>query len=305
MISLIIPVLNAEKYIEKLLEKIFSQTVVPDEIIILDSESEDRTIDICKKYDRVRVIDIKRKDFDHGGTRHIGFQNAKGEYCFMMSQDALPADDKCFEKMLSAFENDGIVMATARQIPYEDASLIEKLTREFNYPDRNIFKDKSMQETLGVKTFFFSDVCSVYKKDVYFELGGYDVPTLICTDMIMAAKAINAGYKTAYMGCAEVYHSHNYTLTQQYKRNFDVAADMKINHKYFENVSDTSEGVKMVFYVLKKLISKLHFITAVYYCFECAAKLFGNRAGKRYESLSKEKILKKTTNKAYWLKKYS
>ncbi|MBQ8613474.1 MAG: glycosyltransferase, partial [Ruminiclostridium sp.] len=71
MISLIIPVLNAEKYIEKLLEKIFSQTVVPDEIIILDSESEDRTIDICKKYDRVRVIDIKRKDFDHGGTRHI------------------------------------------------------------------------------------------------------------------------------------------------------------------------------------------------------------------------------------------
>ena len=299
-LSLIIPTLNAESCINSLLEKVYTQTIVPNEVIILDSESDDKTVECCKKFDNVKVINIKRKDFDHAGTRHIGFENANGDFCFVMSQDVTLYDEFYFERMLEPFADPEVAMVTARQMPYPDAPLTEKITREFNYPDYDMVKDKSMKSELGVKTYFFSDVCSAYRKDVYFELGGYEIPALICNDMIIASKAINAGYKIAYASNAKVYHSHKYTFSQQYKRNFDVAADMTINSAYFEGVSDTKEGVKMVIAVLKKLIKGLHFITAVYYCFECAAKLFGNKAGKNYKKLSKEKLLKKTSNRNYW-----
>lgn len=300
MISLIIPTLNAEKYMKLLLDKLCSQTVIPDEIIVLDSESDDKTVEICEQYSNVKVINIKRKDFDHGGTRHAGFVEAQGDFCFVMSQDALPVDDLYIESMLSAFDNPEVVMATGRQVPYPDATCIEKLTREYNYPDVNIIKDNSSIRTMGIKAYFFSDVCSAYRKDAYFKLGGYETPSLICTDMVMSAKAINAGYKVAYVGKAKVYHSHKYTLSQQYRRNFDVAADMSINEKLFLGVSDTKEGIKMVKHVLKELIKGMHFLIAFYYCIDCGAKLFGNRAGKKYKKYNKKQLLKRTGNKNYW-----
>ncbi|MBQ9314996.1 MAG: glycosyltransferase family 2 protein [Clostridia bacterium] len=302
-ISFIIPTLNAEKYIDKLIKRLLSQTIQIQEIILLDSESDDKTVEIANKYDKVRIVRIERKNFDHGGTRNIGFEEAVGDIVFVMSQDALPCDKYYVENMLSALKEPGVVMATARQVPYPDAPRIEKITRAYNYSDKTIIKDISMLDKLGVKTFFFSDVCSAYKKNVYFELGGYETPALICNDMVMASKALHAGYSTAYKADAKVFHSHKYTLKQQYKRNFDTAADMLINKDYFDNASDTKEGIKMVKYVLIKLIKGLHFITAFYYCIECAAKLFGNRSGKKYESMSKEKILKRTTNKSYWYRK--
>lgn len=302
-ISVIIPTLNAEKYIDKLLRRLLSQSVLVHEIILLDSESDDKTVEIAEKYDKVRVVNIERKTFDHGGTRNIGFEKAEGDIVFVMSQDALPCDKYYIEKMLEAIREPGVVMVTARQVPYPDATRIEKITRFYNYSDKTIVKDISMLDTLGVKTFFFSDVCSAYIKSIFFELGGYETPALICNDMVMASKALHAGYKTAYKAEAQVFHSHRYTLRQQYKRNFDTAADMLINKDYFDGASDTKEGIKMVKYVLSKLIKKLHFITAVYYCIECAAKLFGNRAGKKYKRLSKESILKRTTNKNYWFRK--
>lgn len=77
-ISLVIPTLNAEDCIESLLRKLLSQTRVPDEIVVVDSSSMDRTADIVRNLSQanscieLKVID--RKDFDHGGTRDDAFR---------------------------------------------------------------------------------------------------------------------------------------------------------------------------------------------------------------------------------------
>ena len=65
-LSLIIPTLNAEKDICPLIDSLKKQTIVPDEIIIVDSESEDATVETVRKYPEVRLIRIKRKEFDLG-----------------------------------------------------------------------------------------------------------------------------------------------------------------------------------------------------------------------------------------------
>ena len=98
-ISVIIPVLNAEKYIKALLDALFEQTVKPDEIVVVDSESEDRTTLICSQYANVRIILIKRKDFDHGKTRDMALRTCDSDYILFITQDAYPKDEYCLNHL--------------------------------------------------------------------------------------------------------------------------------------------------------------------------------------------------------------
>ena len=51
---------------------------------------------------------------------------------------------------------------------------------------------------LGIKTFFCSNVCAAYRREIYEELGGFVKHTIFNEDMIYAAKAVEAGYAIAY-----------------------------------------------------------------------------------------------------------
>ena len=76
MISVIIPTLNAQKYIEKLIDKLKAQKLEQElEIIIIDSSSDDKTVQIARDAG-ARVLEINRDEFDHGGTRNLGWRSA-------------------------------------------------------------------------------------------------------------------------------------------------------------------------------------------------------------------------------------
>ncbi|MCI6586375.1 MAG: glycosyltransferase, partial [Oscillibacter sp.] len=76
-ISLIIPTLNAGKELGALLAALRAQTVPPDEIIVVDSASEDDTRSVAEAAGAI-FIPIARKDFDHGGTRHMALMRSTG-----------------------------------------------------------------------------------------------------------------------------------------------------------------------------------------------------------------------------------
>ncbi len=300
-ISVIIPTLNAEKNIDNLIKKLRTQTTTPDEIIVIDSESDDHTADICKKYKDINFIEIKRKNFDHGGTRDLAFRKSKGDIVLFITQDAEPTDEYYIEKLIEPFKDENVAMTTGRQVARNDASNIERLTREFNYPDTNYVRTKEDISTLGIKTFFVSDVCAAYRRKDYIDVGGFKNPIIISEDMIIAADFIHADKKIAYVADAKVIHSHNYTLKQQFVRNFDTGVVMKMYEDKFTNISAQMEGIKMVKVILKKLIASGSFFQAFYYCLECGAKLLGNRLGDNYTKLSNKMILKCTMSKNFWL----
>mgnify|MGYP000021484220 FL=1 len=92
-VSLVIPTLDAESDIEELLHRIYRQTRRPDEVIVVDSSSSDRTVDIVKSFEWVRLISIERSEFDHGLTRDMALRESSGDIVCFMTQDAVPADD--------------------------------------------------------------------------------------------------------------------------------------------------------------------------------------------------------------------
>lgn len=281
MISVIIPTLNAENEIYKLISKLNSQTKRPDEIIVVDSESEDDTVKICRQFENVHCISVKRSDFDHGKTRDFALRESKGEYIVFMTQDAIPYDDLLIEKIIKPFlQDDRIGIVSARQIPKENASQYEKLIRKYNYPSESYIRKKEDISTLGIKAFFSSDVCSAYRRTYYFDCGGFEYPLKTNEDMFMSAAMLRKNYRIMYCADAIVYHSHNFTLKQQYMRNYIQGYEIEKHKELLENVSINNEGKKLAKVVSSELLKRGYIFSFVRFGFDCCARFLGNKNGK-------------------------
>lgn len=300
-VSVVIPTLNAERFIEPLLKKLSEQTVAVNEIVVIDSESGDRTVDVVKSFENVVLVNVERKSFNHGGTRDFALKKTTGDIVLFLTQDAIPVDEYYVERLIAPFaEDEFIAMSSGRQVARPNASLIEKLNRQFNYSESVFVRSKEDLPRLGVKTFFSSDCCSAYRRSAYEKIGGFDKDILVNEDMKIAAQFIYAGYKIAYVGTAAVFHSHNYSLWQQFTRNFDIGAFMKMNDELFSNISAASEGMKMVKWIFIQLMKNGHFLQTVYYALECAVKLVANKMGSHYEKFSRQTRMRLSLNKNYW-----
>ena len=280
-ISVIIPTLNGEKQLDQLLCSLEGQSVQPDEIIVVDSASTDGTIAAASAHALVQVISIQRSDFDHGGTRDMALQQSSGDVVLFMTQDALPTDAHYIENLIAPFSDEQVTAVGGRQIAYPDARPFEKAVRSFNYPAADRVWDKADIARLGVRAYLISDVCAAYRRSAYLAVGGFDHPIMTNEDMLMAQKLLQAGYKLAYSGGASVYHSHHFTLRQEYKRNHLIGWTMKHYEERFGHAEEMGEGVKLAVNVVKSLLKQGHVLECIPFAFNCAARLLGNRAGRR------------------------
>lgn len=280
--SIIIPTLNAQSEIGNLLQNLHSQTVVPNEILVIDSSSDDETVSICKQFDGVDVRVIKRAEFNHGGTRHLGAELTHGDFILLLTQDAIPANDHYIESLISPLVADEkIAMVTGRQVPKEDARRYVQLVQEFNYPKTSNVREASDIEKMGIKAFFASDVCSAYRRSAYIECGGFKRLLSTNEDMLMAATFLKNGWKVAYEASAEVHHSHNLSFKEQFNRNKLVGAFLKEHADELCGVKETDEGKRLASDVARQLTKEKRPAELAKFGFDCAARMIGNRVGRR------------------------
>ena len=95
-ISIIIPVYNAEKYLERCMASVQAQTFADFEALFIDDRSTDSSREIVRAYqssdNRIRLIELE-KNGGSGIARNIGIENARGEYLsFMDADDAVSPD---------------------------------------------------------------------------------------------------------------------------------------------------------------------------------------------------------------------
>lgn len=107
IISIIVPVYNAEKYISRCLDSIIAQTFTDFELILVNDGSEDISGDICEIYadkdKRVKVI--HKTNGGPGEARNYGLDIAKGKYIGFVDSDDI-IDTTMYEKLLGAIIND-------------------------------------------------------------------------------------------------------------------------------------------------------------------------------------------------------
>jgi rhamnosyltransferase len=248
------------------------------EIIIIDSSSEDNTLEIARSFS-ARTITIPRKDFNHGKTRNIAAMEAKGDIIVFMTQDALPSNDRLLSTLTAPLEKPDIAATYARQIPRDDASPLEVFTRFFNYPALGITKGREDIPKYGIKTFFFSNVCSAIKKDLFLSAGKFPEGIRHSEDMLLAAKLIIHGCKVSYVPEAMVIHSHNYSLSRQFTRYYTIASSLRNNNWIFEYVRPESEGMRFIKEQVRFVFTHREYLWIPYILLESVAKYAGYRIG--------------------------
>lgn len=309
IVDVIIPVYRPDEKLERLIEKLGVQTMKPAHVLFLQTmtgDSEDERVgEILKRAENARIIPVDKNEFDHGGTRNQGASLSEAEYMLFMTQDAVPEDAYLIENMYRHITSgERIATAYARQTPGEAAGVIESYTRTFNYPEESSVKSLDDLERLGIKTYFCSNACAMYKKSVYEELGGFVTETIFNEDMIFASRVIGAGYKIAYAADAKVVHSHKYTYREQLTRNFDLGVSQRQYREIFEGIKSESEGIRLIKDTMRHLVrcGKWYLIPDL--IFQSGFKFIGYRLGLRYEKLPGWLVKKLSMNKRYWNERY-
>jgi len=267
-VALIIPVLNAQSFLPKLLPAVFEQSLLPSQILFIDSESNDSTCEILNQYS-IHTHKIERNKFDHGGTRKLACELIDAEIYIFMTQDAYPASKDTFKNIIAAFKNvKNLGCAYGRQLPKEDANLWGRYERLFNYPEHSQIRSYSDKNKYGIKTFFNSNSFAAYSKEALNNVGGFPNKLISSEDAYVAAKMLLNGYQVAYVAEAPVYHSHNFTILEKFHRYFSVGVFHAKQSWIIENfVGATSEGFKYLFSEIKYLVKKrkVHLIPYAFY----------------------------------------
>ena len=302
-VDVIIPAYRPGEGWKQMLRGLEGQTWPVHRLIVMNTGKENWKAAYEKTTISMEVHHLTREEFDHGKTRDQAARMSRADYLLFMTQDALPEDCHLIEKLVEAIEQDEkIGAAYARQLPRKDCRLMEQYTRQFNYPEKSRVKWLADLPELGIKTYFCSNVCAMYRRELYLQLGGFVQKAIFNEDMIYAGWMVKKGYAVAYAAEAKVYHSHNYSCSQQFHRNFDLGVSQAEHPEVFEGVPSEGEGVRLVKKSLSYLLKTGHIWMIPGLFFQSASKYAGYFLGKRYQKLPERLILFCTMSPEYWKK---
>ena len=256
LVSIVIPTFNGAADLPAVLQKIKEQqTSHQIELCIIDSGSTDETLKIIKSFSqdlKIKVINIKQKEFNHGASRNKAIENSNGEFIALLTQDAIPFNQYWLENLVRPLENDSKVAGVfGRHMPRENCNPIERQnlmgffnsfgfkTTEYqlttnsgsgNPLDDIVLRKKDYDNNKYILA-FFSDNNACIRRSVWEKIP-YRKVKILGEDQFWAKDILLAGYKKVYSPHAIVVHSHNYSPLKSFQRWVDDLRFAKELHNY-------------------------------------------------------------------------
>lgn len=158
-ISVCLTVLNEQLSIKELLNSLLTQTLKPNEIIVIDGGSSDKTVKIVKKYKSVRVI--VKKNVSRSVGRNIAIQLSKNKYIAMTDAGCIPHKDWLLQISKSFKDKNTDVVAGSYRMIF-DNSLQKSMSVYLGTDPKNINQD-----------FIPSARSMAFTKDIWKKVGGF------------------------------------------------------------------------------------------------------------------------------------
>lgn len=278
--GLIIPTLNAGEQFQTLLTQLAAQSL-PTRKLIVDSESTDGTAQLAKSFG-LEVLTIPRKTFNHGATRQLALEKLLPlDVIIFLTQDVLLHDSESLARLVEVFSDDSTVgMSYGRQLPHADATNEAAILRAFNYPAESQLRSFDDRKLYGLKTAFASNSFAAYRVSALQGVGGFPSNVPLCEDMYVAAKMLLDGWKIFYAAAAQVYHSHNYTAAQEFRRYVQIGK-FHAQESWIRETFGSAEGAGKKFVLMKlSMLAKKNPLDCVGAIFRDAAKFLGYRIGR-------------------------
>ncbi len=215
-ISVIIPTKNGGDNFRRLIKSINCQKGFKEiEIIIVDSGSDDETLDVVKDYN-LKLIEIKPENFSHPYSRNLAASHATGEYIFFTVQDALLPDKWFLNTFYTKLIEYNVVAVSSHEFVREDSDLfynfmshyhgkfmgLDKADRIMSMPENNDFESLRINSNL-------SNVACLINKEIFDKYKFREGYAEYAEDLDLGYRLIKDGYKLAMLSSEKIIHSHN------------------------------------------------------------------------------------------------
>ena len=225
-VSIVIPTLNASSEFRALVIKLRNQQLIDQlEIIIVDSGSTDKTIEIASEHN-CKVIQIPNSEFSHSGTRNLGAAHATGDFLLFMVQDAYPIGDQWLYGMLSYLLEHtpkGVVAVSCSEYSRSDSDMMYDSMIKTHYQFLGCLNEDRIGEYIADDHMALraqgqlSDVSCLISKSLF---QNYKYRGSYAEDLDLGIRLIKDGYKVAMLASTKVIHSHNRQPYYYLKRTF-------------------------------------------------------------------------------------
>ena len=266
-ISVIIPVYNVEKYLNRCLDSIVNQTLKDIEIICVNDGSTDNSLQILNEYaskdSRIKIIDKKNEGL--GYTRKVGLDNATGEYILFCDSDDYYAELTAFEKLynFAIKKNVDIIGFDFYHISF-NSTLKNRFYFIPNPPNKNIFTYKDIENINSINT---SSCLRLYSKSFFDSYDDWYFPKkTFYEDTPFHFQTL---FRAKYSYLQEpfyVYEIRDNSITTKFKtdKNFiDVYTTTKVAFDFISNLSIENKNE-----ILNLLL--LYFLNKLNARFDCA-----------------------------------
>ena len=269
-ISIVILSKNEERYIGSVLDMIFKQDIDKEyEVIIIDSGSQDSTLEIAGKYS-VKIVEIPVEEFGHGRTRNQGAQIAGGEIIVFLNADAIPKDEDWLKSLITNLKNgEKIAGAYSRIYPRADCNPLRSWEilndtayshneREVKYienpDDYRYMKPRHKRRLLAFQT-----ISCAIRKDILLKYPFKDIE--FGEDLEWSKRVMERGFKIVFEPDSCVLHSHNlyFSFTKTIKKYFD---DARLNNELL-NIWSWRNFPVSAGYILFKIFRDIGYILSL------------------------------------------
>lgn len=223
-----IPVKNESLRLGDCLRGIARQTVEVEEILVIDSGSEDGSQAIAAGFPKVKLIEIPSDAFNNGETRNLGVAHATGDYVLLTVGDAWAVDEFWIARLLEGFLDETVAGVCGSQVVShaKDTNPVEWFRpqsepkiRRYRFRHAAEFDAATPEEKLAAGS--WDNVTALYRRRVLqsipFRRGVYG------EDVFWAIDVLRAGYELAYRPGARVYHFHRESFETTLKRVISVS----------------------------------------------------------------------------------
>ncbi len=195
-VSIIIRTRNEERWISSCLESVFSQEFKDFEVIIVDNDSVDNTVEKAKQFEIADILNIS--EYLPGKALNLGVKASSGKYFVCLSGHCIPVNNYWLGNLVDNIELPDVAGVYGRQQPLSYSSDFDK---------RDLLITFGLDRKVQVKDSFFHNANSIIKKSIWEKIP-FDNEITNIEDRIWAKEVIRRGYKIIYEPNASVYHYH-------------------------------------------------------------------------------------------------
>jgi rhamnosyltransferase len=211
--SVLIRTKNEARGIGATLDAVFSQSLPPHEVLIIDSGSHDQTLEIARPYP-VKILTMSPKGWSYSRALNVGAREATGDFLVCLSAHSPPAGDDWLANLLRHFDDPSVAAVWGPRSPRDPAERTGRLIRQ-----------EPGSYTFETRHWGLSNHNSAFRRSLWQEFP-FDEALPATEDKAWAAEAMSRGYSIIYDPAAAVLHRRRGVL-DEFRRSRAIQAGYK------------------------------------------------------------------------------